>query len=277
MVVLLGKELKVARKRIQELEEKQVPHIISSTNVYWAKPCIYADVIELTNRAERAETAMRILKKCAEDERVEKERYRQLANQCKKVRITAQPSRTSLTSWTDHTGPRWKYSPSITEQQSGAQCVGIPVTVANAEYQSDPRDGEIGYLEKKWVALNPCSVYRLKFPLGWKERRVGEIRRKVSWKVPKGTQSKTAIAGSKDYHPVPMQYLMKGLRDAMNNKNLKDASSQCQTCDGIVSGSGTTVCQLADSLSAFLLVSQCVRSVNPATCSTKGLALFRDI
>jgi len=34
MVVLLGKELKVARKRIQELEEKQVPHMILSTNVY---------------------------------------------------------------------------------------------------------------------------------------------------------------------------------------------------------------------------------------------------
>lgn len=34
MVVLLGKELKVARKKIQELEEKQVPHTISSTNVY---------------------------------------------------------------------------------------------------------------------------------------------------------------------------------------------------------------------------------------------------
>ncbi|KIJ92842.1 hypothetical protein K443DRAFT_13287 [Laccaria amethystina LaAM-08-1] len=58
VVVLLGKELKVARKRIQELEEKQ--------------------------RAEGAETAMRILKKCAEDERVEMERYRLLANQCKK-------------------------------------------------------------------------------------------------------------------------------------------------------------------------------------------------
>ena len=34
MVALLGKELKVARKRIQELEEKQVPHVISSTNLY---------------------------------------------------------------------------------------------------------------------------------------------------------------------------------------------------------------------------------------------------
>lgn len=66
MVALLGKELKVARKRIQELEENQT------------------DVIELTKRAEGAETAMKILKKCAEDERAEKERYRQLANQCKK-------------------------------------------------------------------------------------------------------------------------------------------------------------------------------------------------
>ena len=34
MVVLLGKELKAAQKRIQELEEKQVPHIISSTYLY---------------------------------------------------------------------------------------------------------------------------------------------------------------------------------------------------------------------------------------------------
>ena len=34
MVVLLGKELKVARRKIQELEEKQVPHMISSTNAY---------------------------------------------------------------------------------------------------------------------------------------------------------------------------------------------------------------------------------------------------
>ena len=34
MVVLLGKELKVARKRIQELEEKQVPRMISSMYLY---------------------------------------------------------------------------------------------------------------------------------------------------------------------------------------------------------------------------------------------------
>lgn len=34
---------------------------------------------------------MKVLKKCVEDERAEKERYRQLANQCKKVRFMVQP------------------------------------------------------------------------------------------------------------------------------------------------------------------------------------------
>jgi len=79
-----------------------------------------------------------------------------------------------------------------------------------------------------------------------------------------------------------IQDLRKGLRDEQE-KNInslmdgKDAPSQCQACDGIVSGSGTTVCLLTDGLSAFLLIPQFVRSVNPATCSTKGLALSRDI
>lgn len=49
------------------------------------KPCIW-DLVEFTKRAEGAENAVRTLTKHIEDERVEKERYRQLANQCKQVR-----------------------------------------------------------------------------------------------------------------------------------------------------------------------------------------------
>ena len=142
---------------------------------------------------------MKVLKKCVEDERAEKERYRQLANQCKKVRFMVQP--------VELVSPREPITQepgdnSLLLLQDNNQVHNLCRNLGCECWISIRSKRWRGWLEKRWVALNPCSVYRLKFPLGWKDHRVGEICRKVSWKVPKGTRSKTAIARSKDYHPV---------------------------------------------------------------------------
>lgn len=157
MVALLGKELKVARKRIQELEENQT------------------DVIELTKRAEGAETAMKILKKCAEDERAEKERYRQLANQCKK-----EPGDNSLLLLQDNN------------------------QIQETERLSEEKDEKIAALEKS------VEKYREKY------QKAREAKQRLQERCDEQEEKINSLT------------------------DRKDAPSQCQACDEVVSRSGST-------------------------------------